>query len=95
MDYPDISSDELLKALRKLGFQPPKTKTGGSHKTFFKVLHDDRTVKCTIVLNKKSIPKGTLENLMDQGEIELEEFMYALGGRHKKAAKQERKRRSK
>lgn len=91
LDYPDISSEQLITALKKLGFKPPKTKTGGSHKTYYKQTPTG-TRTCTVVEGRKSIPKGTLGGILSQGQIELEDLLMSLGGRYKREVKRERRR---
>lgn len=72
--YPIISSREILRALKKLGFEIIKQK--GSHIKLCKSVVGRKIT--TIVPNHKTIMKGTLKGILELAEIDLDKFMNAL-----------------
>lgn len=66
----DVTGDEAVKALRRLGFA--ETRQTGSHRILRK---DHRTV---VVPKHKPIKPGTLKSLIEQAGVTLDEFIDAL-----------------
>ncbi|MDP2931270.1 MAG: type II toxin-antitoxin system HicA family toxin [Chloroflexota bacterium] len=72
------SSDELVTALIKDGFQPRKKSSGGSHQVFRKQL--SKGVKTVVVpLGKKEIPRGTLRSILRQAGLTPSEMANLIG----------------
>lgn len=72
MSYPVLPPQKILKALRKLGFIQISQK--GSHvklKSYF-------TNKICIVPMHKEVARGTLKSVLEQADIELEDFLNQL-----------------
>lgn len=87
VEHPAINSRQLTSALVQLGF---KRKGGsGSHSDWIDLGPPLRTVH--IVLAKKELQIPLLKAFLKEADVSLEEFMIALGGRHKKQALRERK----
>lgn len=72
-----MSSAELDRALRKLGFVAG-TKSRGSHRSYSRQRPDGTHDTTTIVLGKKEIAKGTLRSILSLGNVTVEEFLQAL-----------------
>lgn len=66
---PSVSPDDLVRLLRKHGFEVVRTK--GSHQ----ILKNRATGKMTIVpMHKRDLPKGTLLAILKQAGIDKEEL---------------------
>jgi len=71
------SSDELIKALRRDGFQPRGKSRRGSHWVFRKEGPEGaRTV--VVPLGKKEIPQGTLRSILRQAGLTQRELANLL-----------------
>ena len=83
---PSLGSDQIIRALERLGFVKPKAKAG-SHMT----MHNSDTKRsCTVVTGKdKDYPKATLESALEQAGVALSDFLLACGG---KLAREEKRR---
>ena len=73
---PLCSSDEIVRALNRLGCIPLKAK-GGSHQSFGREA-GGRVLIGVVVVGKRQVPKGTLKSIFTSLEITLEEFLNAL-----------------
>lgn len=69
MKLPQISGIEVVKRLKKLGFVVTRQK--GSHVRLEKT--GEKVIKLTVPLNNP-IKKGTLNRILKDAEITLEEF---------------------
>jgi predicted RNA binding protein YcfA (HicA-like mRNA interferase family) len=67
---PQISSDRLIKAFERLGFQQRRGK--GSHT----VMRRASTV--VVIPHRNPVPKGTLRNVLKQAEVSIEELVEHL-----------------
>ncbi len=65
--YPTCTSDEVVKILNKMGFSTLSQK--GSHKKL-----SNGKKKLIVPMHKKDLKKGTLKGILEQGNIDLEEF---------------------
>ena len=70
------SSNKLIAALIKDGFQPRGKSKRGSHQVFRKELPDGAR-NVVVPLGKKEIPRGTLRSIMRQAGL-TEEQLAAL-----------------
>ncbi|GHU77037.1 hypothetical protein FACS1894188_10550 [Clostridia bacterium] len=68
--YPVMKSSEIIKILKKMGFVFKYQK--GSHARYVKVGEKTKTV--TIPMHNE-VDKGTLQSILEQAEISLEEFL--------------------
>lgn len=69
---PILRTDEILRVLLKLGFQPKRKK--GSHLILIK---DNKRI--TLPIHKgRDIPKGTLLNIIKQAGLTKKEFLEKL-----------------
>jgi predicted RNA binding protein YcfA (HicA-like mRNA interferase family) len=82
---PHVSSDEIAKALCKLGFTWPTQRGATSHVTFHHERDGQRSA--TLQMGVKDFPQGTLQSVLDQAGVTVSEFLLALGGSHKRAEK--------
>ena len=71
------SSDELVKALMKDGFQPRGKSRRGSHQVFRKQLSEGAR-NVVVPLGKKEIPQGTLASILRQAGLTQRELANLL-----------------
>ncbi len=72
---PQISANQLLRALQKIGFKTVSQK--GSHIKLRRTVN--KRIQTIIVPNHKSIRKGTLKNgILNQIPISVNEFLKLL-----------------
>jgi len=77
MRLPSLSSKQIIRALRALGFAEAPDRGKGSHRAFTKNEEDGR-VRLVIVPQGKDIPRGTLLAILDQAGISKDEFLECL-----------------
>ena len=71
---PRVSGDELLRALKRLGFVEQRQR--GSH-VHLKRLTDNR--RLTVPVHKRrTIPPGTLRSILRDGELSVEDLIKNL-----------------
>jgi predicted RNA binding protein YcfA (HicA-like mRNA interferase family) len=71
---PQVSGDELLRALKRLGFVEQRQR--GSH-VHLKRLTDNR--RLTVPVHKgRTIPPGTLRSILRDGELSVEDLIKNL-----------------
>jgi len=80
---PLVSSEKVIAALLKLGCYCPRL-ADGSHLAVCRRV-GDRTLTQPVPQNRNPILRGTLSTILKGLEISEEEFLIALGGRHKRA----------
>lgn len=73
---PVLSTREVIKVLKKAGFDYAPKRGKGSHTAFVKK-DTDRT-RLVIVPHRKEIPKGTLLAILDQAGITKEDLLKLL-----------------
>lgn len=71
--YPILSPKDIIKALRKIGFE--KVSQKGSHAKYKNSTFPVRTV---IIPMHSEIAKGTLKSILEQANISLEDFLELL-----------------
>ena len=74
MKLPLCSSAQVCAALERLGFIPRKT-SKGSHRSYCGIMPDGTVRVAIVVLGKKEIPRGTLDSILNQAGVSLEEFL--------------------
>ncbi len=72
-----VSSEELIKALLKDGFQPRGKSGGGSHRVY-KKLTPEGTKNVVVVLDKREIPVGTLKSMLRQAGLTEKQLFNML-----------------
>lgn len=70
----NISSKKAHRALRRLGFEDAHQQ--GSHLTM--VRREPKVALLTLVMGKKEINPYTLQGILRQGGVDLEDFLDAL-----------------
>ena len=70
--YPILPPEKIIKVMKKLGFY--KISQKGSHAKYI----NDKTRKIFIIPMHYEIAKGTLKSILEQADIELEEFLKCL-----------------
>jgi predicted RNA binding protein YcfA (HicA-like mRNA interferase family) len=73
---PLCSSDKIVKALKRAGFQPARH-SKGSHQAFVKETAERKYITI-VILGKKEVPRGTLKSILDQAGLSVEEFTKYL-----------------
>ncbi len=71
---PVLSGREVIKALRKIGFEPARQK--GSHIVLVRMVSDSK--RAVVVPNHKEIDPGTLFEIIRQAGLKREEFEKLL-----------------
>ena len=72
---PIISGREMLKVLFKMGFQ--HIRTSGSHAILTKFDKERGKITLPVPLHKE-LAKGTLKSIMNQADLNLEDFLKLL-----------------
>ena len=74
---PVVSSKEVIKALKKNGFDYAPKRGKGSHTALYKI--DKKGNKLLVIVPKrKDLPKGTLLGILQQANLSREEFIKLL-----------------
>lgn len=73
---PHISSRQCCNALARAGFEPAR-KASGTHQAWKKKT-PGRTYVTIVVLNKREIAEGTLEDIVSKAGMTMEEFCQYL-----------------
>ena len=73
---PIVSSNEIIRILRKAGFQNAPRRGKGSHLAFVKA--DKDKIRLVIVPDRNEIPRGTLLAILEQAGLTKEEFVELL-----------------
>jgi predicted RNA binding protein YcfA (HicA-like mRNA interferase family) len=87
---PLVSSEKVMAALLKLACYCPRV-ADGSHLAVCRRV-GDRTLTQPVPQAKNPVLRGTLSTILKGLEISEQEFMIALGGRHKRAAMRSKER---
>ncbi len=70
--YPILPPEKIIKVMKKLGFY--KISQRGSHAKYI----NDKNGKIFIIPMHYEIARGTLKSILEQADIELEEFLKHL-----------------
>jgi predicted RNA binding protein YcfA (HicA-like mRNA interferase family) len=70
---PDVTGQEIVAALRRIGFYIQSTR--GSH---VRMYHADGRRVSVPVHAGRSVPKGTLRQILREAELRVEEFIRLL-----------------
>ena len=73
---PILSSKQVIKGLRAVGFEDAPKRGKGSHSALIK--RDFRGTKLVIIPGSKSLPRGTLRAILDQAGLSREEFLNLI-----------------
>ena len=73
---PVVSSRQIIKVLKQLGFDYAPKRGKGSHVAFVK--RDSNKTRLVIVPDREAIPKGTLLAILEQAGITKDEFIRLL-----------------
>ncbi|MCW3130697.1 MAG: type II toxin-antitoxin system HicA family toxin [Methanophagales archaeon] len=74
---PVISSDDMVKALKKAGFVHAPKRGKGSHIAFYKI--DEKGHKLLVIVPKRrELPKGTLLSILQQANLSKDDFIKLL-----------------
>jgi len=77
MKFPSLSSQEVIKALRKAGFDYAPKRGKGSHTALFKI--DEKGRKLLVIVPKRNdMPKGVLLSILQQANLSKDEFIELL-----------------
>ena len=70
-----FSSDQVIAALVRDGFEPKRKSKSGSHQTWHKHLPTCEHKVTSVILGKKEIPKGTFDSILELAGIDYERFL--------------------
>jgi predicted RNA binding protein YcfA (HicA-like mRNA interferase family) len=73
---PPLSSREIVKALRKAGFEDAPKRGKGSHIALVK--WSQGITRLVIVPDRKTVPRGTLRAILEQAGLGRNEFLSFL-----------------
>jgi predicted RNA binding protein YcfA (HicA-like mRNA interferase family) len=74
---PVVSSDEVIKALKRGGFAYAPKRGRGSHTALIKI--DENGCTFLVIVPKRSeLPKGTLLSILQQANLSKDEFIELL-----------------
>lgn len=76
MKLPIVSSDDVIRVLKKSGFSYAPKRGKGSHMAFYKEKEGKKWL--VIVPKRKEIPRGTLISIIDQAGLTRDEFLKLL-----------------
>jgi predicted RNA binding protein YcfA (HicA-like mRNA interferase family) len=74
---PSVSSDEVIRALRKVGFSYAPKRGKGSHTALYRI-DESGQKRLVIVPQKKDLPRGTLSAILEQAGLTKEDFLQLL-----------------
>jgi predicted RNA binding protein YcfA (HicA-like mRNA interferase family) len=77
-----FSSDEIISALIRCGFEPTGRK-GKNHQTLKRPREDGRHDVTVVPIGKKEIPKGTLEGILELANLDYDDFLDCAGVKRK------------
>ncbi|MEI6104484.1 MAG: type II toxin-antitoxin system HicA family toxin [Methanothrix sp.] len=77
MKLPFLSSQEVIKTLRKAGFDYAPKRGKGSHTALFKIDEQGRKL-LVIIPRRKDMPKGVLLSILQQANLSKDEFVELL-----------------
>jgi predicted RNA binding protein YcfA (HicA-like mRNA interferase family) len=75
---PLCSSDEIISALQRAGFQPAGHSKRGSHRSMSKSV-GRRRITTVVILDKREVPLGTLRGILKLARMTQAEFLSCLG----------------
>jgi predicted RNA binding protein YcfA (HicA-like mRNA interferase family) len=75
---PLCSSEQIITALLKDGFQPRSKPKSGSHQVYLKPISGQRTRVVVVPSGKKQVPRGTLLSIINQAGLTREYFLNLL-----------------
>lgn len=73
---PILSSKEVIKVLKHLGFEPAPKRGKGSHSAFIK--RTEEKTRLVIIPHRDEIPRGTLLSIIEQAGLTKKEFIEIL-----------------
>ena len=73
---PILSSKDVMKVLRRLGFEPAPKRGKGSHSAFMK--RTEEKTRLVIVPHRDEIPRGTLFAIIEQAGLSKKEFIEGV-----------------
>ena len=77
MRLPALSSQDIIKILRKAGFDFAPQRGKGSHTALFR--QDEKGRKLLVIVPKRDrMPKGVLLSILQQANLSREEFIALL-----------------
>ena len=74
--FPSLSSKQVIKALKSIGFEDALKRGKGSHIALVK--REPGKIRLVIIPNRKIIPKGTLRSILDQAGLTRDEFLALI-----------------
>lgn len=76
-NLPSLSSERLIRALRRAGFEDAPKRGKGSHHALVRRDSDGR-IRLVIVPERKDLPRGTLHAILQQAGLTADELRRLL-----------------
>jgi len=74
---PVVSSDDVIRVLKKAGFKYAPKRGKGGHTAFYKI--DEKGRKLLVIVPKRrELPKGTLLSILQQANLSKDDFIELL-----------------
>ena len=74
---PSVSSDDVIRVLRKMGFLYAPKRGKGSHVALYRI-DEAGQKRLVIVPKRKDLPRGTLNAILQQAGLSQEEFLRVV-----------------
>ena len=77
MKIPVVSSGDVIRVLKRAGFEYAPKRGKGSHTAFYKIDGEGRKL-LVIVPKRGELPKGTLLSILQQANLSKDDFIRLL-----------------
>jgi len=74
---PAVSSDDVTRVLKKVGFEYAPKRGKGSHAAFYRIDENGRKL-LVIVPKRRELPNGTLLSILQQANLSKDDFIKLL-----------------
>lgn len=75
-EFPSLSSKQITKTLKSIGFEDAPKRGKGSHIAMVK--REPGNIRLVVIPNRKIMPKGTLRSILDQAGLTRDEFISLI-----------------
>ena len=77
MKIPVVSSGDVIRVLKRAGFEYAPKRGKGSHTALYKIDGEGRKL-LVIVPKRRELPKGTLLSILQQANLSKDDFIRLL-----------------
>lgn len=78
-----FSSEEIVNALLRGGFELARKSKRGSHQSLKRQRSDGRHDVTVVPLGRKEVPKGTFDSILEQANVDYDDFLVWAGVKRK------------